>query len=26
PLEARWFCPTCDRPVADGEGPDLAFA
>jgi DNA-binding HxlR family transcriptional regulator len=26
PLEARWFCPTCDRPVADAEGPDLAFA
>jgi len=26
PLEARWFCPTCDRTVADGEGPDLTFA
>jgi len=26
PLEARWFCPTCDRPVADDEGPELAFA
>lgn len=26
PLEARWFCPTCDRPVADGEGVDLTFA
>ena len=25
-LEARWFCPTCDRPVADAEGPDLTFA
>lgn len=22
PLEARWWCPTCDRP-ADGEGSDL---
>jgi len=26
PLEARWFCPTCDRPVADAEGADLTFA
>ena len=26
PLEARWFCPTCDRPVADAEGADLPFA
>jgi len=26
PLEARWFCPTCDRSVADEEGPDLSFA
>jgi len=26
PLEARWFCPTCDRPVADTEGADLTFA
>jgi DNA-binding HxlR family transcriptional regulator len=26
PLEARWFCPTCDRSVADGEGPELSFA
>lgn len=26
PLEARWWCPTCDRPVAESEGPDLAFA
>lgn len=26
PLEARWFCPTCDRSVADGEGPELTFA
>lgn len=26
PLEARWFCPTCNRPVADEEGPELTFA
>lgn len=26
PLEARWFCPTCDRAVADDEGPELSFA
>jgi DNA-binding HxlR family transcriptional regulator len=26
PLEARWFCPTCDRQVADDEGPGLVFA
>ncbi len=26
PLEARWFCPTCDRAVADEEGPGLSFA
>jgi len=25
-LEARWFCPTCDRAVADDEGPGLSFA
>ena len=25
-LEARWFCPTCDRAVADEEGPELSFA
>lgn len=22
-LEARWWCPTCDRPVDDDEHPDL---
>lgn len=22
-VEARWWCPTCDRVVADGEAPDL---
>ncbi|MFI5292382.1 MAG: winged helix-turn-helix transcriptional regulator [Candidatus Limnocylindrales bacterium] len=21
-LEARWYCPTCDLPVADHEAPD----
>ena len=26
PLETRWFCPTCDRPVGDDEGPELSFA
>ena len=25
PLEARWFCPTCARPVADAEAPQLEF-
>jgi len=23
PMEARWFCPTCHRLVADEEGSDL---
>jgi len=22
PLEARWFCPTCERTIADGETAD----
>jgi len=22
PLEARWYCPTCDIPVADDEAPE----
>ncbi len=22
PLEARWFCPTCDVAVPDGEAPE----
>ena len=28
PLEARWYCPTCERPVDDegGAGEDLHFA
>jgi DNA-binding HxlR family transcriptional regulator len=25
-LEARWWCPTCERPVDEGEGEDLHFA
>ncbi len=25
-LEARWWCPTCERPVADEEGEELHFA
>lgn len=25
PLEARWWCPTCARPVDDGEAPDLDY-
>ena len=25
PLEARWYCPTCGRPVADGEASELPF-
>ena len=24
--EARWWCPTCQRPVADEEGEELQFA
>ena len=24
-VEARWYCPTCARPVADEEAPELAF-
>ncbi|MDP8969024.1 MAG: helix-turn-helix transcriptional regulator [Actinomycetota bacterium] len=26
PMEARWYCPTCARPVADDEGEELRFA
>jgi DNA-binding HxlR family transcriptional regulator len=28
PIEARWWCPTCEQPVtdADGEGDELRFA
>jgi DNA-binding HxlR family transcriptional regulator len=26
PMEARWWCPTCERPVAEDEGDELHFA
>jgi DNA-binding HxlR family transcriptional regulator len=26
PLEARWYCPTCTRPVDDDDTGDLRFA
>jgi DNA-binding HxlR family transcriptional regulator len=26
PMEARWWCPTCERPVEDDEGEELHFA
>jgi DNA-binding HxlR family transcriptional regulator len=26
PMEARWWCPTCERVVSDEEGEDLHFA
>jgi DNA-binding HxlR family transcriptional regulator len=26
PMEARWWCPTCERPVDDDEGEELHFA
>jgi DNA-binding HxlR family transcriptional regulator len=26
PMEARWWCPTCERPVSDEEGEELHFA
>ena len=26
PLEARWYCPTCTRPVDDNDAGDLRFA
>ena len=26
PMEARWWCPTCERAVSDDEGEDLHFA
>ncbi len=25
PLEAHWYCPTCDRSVDDDEAPQLRF-
>ncbi|HEY2436816.1 MAG TPA: helix-turn-helix domain-containing protein [Solirubrobacteraceae bacterium] len=26
PLEAQWWCPTCEQPVAEDEGEELHFA
>jgi DNA-binding HxlR family transcriptional regulator len=26
PIEARWWCPTCERAVSEEEGEDLHFA
>ena len=26
PMEARWWCPSCERPVSDDEGEELHFA
>ena len=26
PIEARWWCPTCERPLADDEDEELHFA
>jgi DNA-binding HxlR family transcriptional regulator len=26
PMEARWWCPTCERPVSDDEADELHFA
>jgi len=26
PLEARWYCPTCDLPVTDQDEDDLSYA
>ena len=26
PLEAAWYCPTCERPVADEDATELHFA
>jgi DNA-binding HxlR family transcriptional regulator len=26
PMEARWWCPTCERPVPDEEADELHFA
>jgi DNA-binding HxlR family transcriptional regulator len=25
-VEARWWCPVCERPVDEDEAPDLHFA
>ncbi len=26
PLEAQWWCPTCEEPVVEDEGEELHFA
>jgi DNA-binding HxlR family transcriptional regulator len=26
PLQTRWWCPTCEEVIADGEGEQLRFA
>jgi DNA-binding HxlR family transcriptional regulator len=26
PMEARWWCPTCERPVTEDESDELHFA
>jgi DNA-binding HxlR family transcriptional regulator len=26
PVEVRWWCPTCERPVGDDESADLHYA
>jgi hypothetical protein len=26
PLEAVWYCPTCQEPVADDEADELDYA
>jgi DNA-binding HxlR family transcriptional regulator len=26
PMEARWWCPSCERPVSEDEGEELHFA
>jgi DNA-binding HxlR family transcriptional regulator len=26
PMEARWWCPTCEQPVGEDESEDLHFA
>ena len=26
PMQAVWWCPTCERPVSDEEGEELHFA
>ena len=26
PVEARWWCPTCEQPVDEGDTGDLRFA